>query len=288
MFSLFFGENFMSSDPRSTSDDQGFDQDISEIFTSLDPLNDDISPPNNLNGEFVSIRIYDSILQVSPGSFISVALVISNYSIRICPSKSKLSFLGVRNPSVSSWLHIPLSCIDKIEREKVSKSKAIHHIVKLSCKDLRTIRLIFYFRTTLIDGFRNKAPLSMDGIVDEVVTYLSVHVFPNSINKLFAFSHKFPNPPDAITRYDVKTELIRLGIISTYREYRETSISVIGASSIPSSLFRISGVNAAYHMCTSYPQVTNLFYIYTPPYKCMPISNISTLLLSRCLWSRKV
>ena len=71
-----------------------------------------------LTGEQRVMSIIDAFVQTSQGKFTSGTLYMTNYRVAFIPSAADLSVIADGNPSVFSWLHIPLAAIDRIEKER--------------------------------------------------------------------------------------------------------------------------------------------------------------------------
>ncbi len=67
------------------------------------------------------MSLQDSYAQLLPSRLISGTLFMTNYRVCFIPSPSQMANLAQTNPSVYTWLNVPLACIDKVEKERRSK-----------------------------------------------------------------------------------------------------------------------------------------------------------------------
>ena len=100
------GEEFMHSKPVSAEIAVAAEEEDSDVKIRL------------LTGEQRVMSIIDAFLQTSQGKFTPGTLYMTNYRVSFVPSIADLAVIADSNPSVNSWLHIPLACIDRIEKER--------------------------------------------------------------------------------------------------------------------------------------------------------------------------
>ena len=66
----------------------------------------------------------------------------TNYRMVFVPSATHLATIAAYNPSVYSWLNVPLACIDRVEKErKPRESRSTGITILITCKDCRVHRL---------------------------------------------------------------------------------------------------------------------------------------------------
>eukprot|EP01041_Mallomonas_annulata_P001701 gene1701-3295_t len=218
-----------------------------------------------LTGEESVLKLYDVLIQIPSGKYISVILHLTNYRLVFIPSSSQLKILSHNNHSFHSWLHIPLMCIDRIEREKRTKDyrnssnlniQNIAVTIIISCKDVRQYRITLdtksYIDSKPADSTSTSTsniPIT-DSIIERTISLIARYAFPNNSKYLFAYSHSIsiyitPEIKEQYNRlqhYDPHIEFMRQGITTEFLMQ-------------PSSFLRFSYVNAHFKLCTSYPQV---------------------------------
>lgn len=190
-----------------------------------------------LNGERLLMKIPDLLIQLPAGKLIPGVLHMTTYRMSFVPSPTHLASLGASNPSVYSLLNVPLSCIDKIEKEKRQKDSRIisTHTIIVSCKDVRQHRIIFDTSTNdMSEGGQT------DADVDRALSAMCAYAFPNSLRYLFAFAHAPTTPAHCVKLgpFDFLAEMRRLGI----------------GPDTSSSMWRISFANRNFRLCNSYPK----------------------------------
>jgi hypothetical protein len=141
----------------------------------------------------------------------------------------QLSALAESNPSIHSWLNVPLACIDRIEKEKKAKESRNSGVTfQIVCKDVRSHRITVQTKN------------NDDYLVDRAISTLAAYAFPNNMIHLFAFAHLLPTaiPMEALDPYDVLTEFSRQGVLEIGEECP----------------WRICHANANYRLCNTYPR----------------------------------
>ena len=187
-----------------------------------------------LSGEQKLMNLKDAYIQLSPGRLVPGTLFMTNFRVAFVPPPSHLLALAKSNPSIYSWLNLPLASIDRVEKEKRPKDQSTRSssgiTIVITCKDVRQHRI-----TT--NGTESE--------IDRAFSTMSAYAFPNDLRYLFAFSHAIPVP--SIIKmsdvYDPIQEYSRQGIID---------VVVPGASH--ESLWRISTANKDFRLCKTYPR----------------------------------
>lgn len=196
---------------------------------STNPLADEIPL---LTGEQKLMSLKDAYIQISLGRMLPGTLFMTNYRVSFIPSPTHLATLASTNPSVYSWLHVPLSSIDRVDKERRNAKDARGSGITLviTCKDVRQHRI-----TTNGGEYE----------LDRAFSTMSAYAFPNKMGLLFAFSHSLTSPvPLAHAEpYDPIQEFSRQGIID---------VVVPGAPQ--ESMWRISMANKDFKLCKTYPQ----------------------------------
>ena len=190
-----------------------------------------------LTGETTIIKLPDVLLQLYTNKIVSGMLFMTTYRLSFLPSSSQLASLGSSNPSVYSMFNVPLSSIDKIERDK----KNIQSIL-ISCKDMRQHRIFLKGRGR-VDS-KSTVTLSNDEI-ERVFSAMYRYAFPNNIRLVFAFSGSIPNSLKEsfvpFPLFDMEKELSRQGVFKSH-------------SGRP-LCWRLSTRNSTYKLCDTYPKL---------------------------------
>ena len=208
-----------------------------------------------LSGEQKLMSLKDAYIQVSPGRLLPGTLFMTNYRVAFVPSPSYLVILAATNPSIYSWLNVPLASIDRVEKEKRMKdARGVGVTIVITCKDVRQHRI-----TTSVGEYE----------VDRAFSTMSAYAFPNNMRHLFAFSHSMSPPSSSFSSsfssssssssssslscgscpYDAVQEYSRQGIIDVV-----SSSDSAGGAAHDSSLWRMSTANKDYRLCKTYPQ----------------------------------
>ena len=190
-----------------------------------------------LAGENMVMELKDVYIHVGPARAIPGVLLMTNFRLKFVTSPAHMNLLISINPSVVSWMNIPLACIDKIEKEKKTGKEPISRgiLVTISCKDVRQIRLS-------ISGKGGSDEYETDRALSTMIAY----TFPNNIKYLFAFTHSLPSEPSYLSLqepFDMQVEYMRLGIL-------DNSLNV--SSNSP---WRVSFANRDYRLCKTYARV---------------------------------
>lgn len=187
-----------------------------------------------LTGEKILMSLKDAYIQISPGRLLPGILFMTNYRIAFVPSPAHLASIAVVNPSVYSWLNVPLASIDRVEKErKIKEARNYNITIVITCKDVRQHRIS-------TNGGEYE--------IDRAFSTLSAYAFPNKMQHLFAFSHTL-SPAEAVPafeRYEAIQEYSRQGIMDVQ--------AAVGAGSPQDSMWRISTANKDYNLCRTYPQ----------------------------------
>jgi hypothetical protein len=172
-----------------------------------------------LSGEVRIMALVDSSVHIISVGPVAGTLFMTNYRIVFIPSKKEAP---ITNPSILSWLNIPLGVIDKLEKEKRSKDAVSLGIqILISCKDCRQVRINVKSTNT-----------NSDYEIERAFSLMTAYVFPNNSRHLFAYSHTYPNK----RIIDLMEEYKRLGVFNY-------------------NLWRISLANQDFKLCSSYPEM---------------------------------
>lgn len=212
---------------RLISDDRDSNNFLDNTESYISPTIDDFP---FLTGELKVMSLNDAYAQIGPGRLVPGVLFMTNYRVAFLPSPAHLTTLASTNPSIYSWLNVPLACISTMEKEKKPKeSRSTGITILIACKDARQHRITI----------QNKAATG-DYESEKAFQVMSAYAFPNNIRYLFAFSHSFPSTLINLKRveqYDPVVEFSRLGILDG-----DTS-------------WRMSSANFDYKLCDTYPQL---------------------------------
>jgi len=201
-----------------------------------------------LTGEQKLMSIGDARIQLAPGRHVNCVLLMTSYRLVFAVAPAHLAAIAVGNPSIHSYLQLPLGCIDRIEREKKGKDavaaaagRSSSVTLVITCKDVRVLRV------TLItnDGTGGNGGMS-EHELEKALRLLITSTFPNNRTYMFAFSHSLPSEPlslSLVEPYDTIQEFSRMGILNV--------VSVRDDS----PMWRASTVNNEYRMCNTYPRV---------------------------------
>lgn len=175
------------------------------------------------------MSILDSFISVATGEVISGTLFMTNYRLVFIPSSTDLTSIAITNPSVHSYLQVPIAAIDKIDREKRAKDVLNTAIsVVIHCKDFRQLRITI--RSSNKSG-------GSDYDIERAINLIAAYAFPNNMRYLFAFTHRFGGiqAHDLAEPYDPALEFSRMGVLDN-------------------PTWRVSNANATYKLCNTYPQ----------------------------------
>ena len=195
------------------------------------------------------MSIGDARIQLAPGRQVSGVLLMTSYRLVFSVAPAHLAAIAASNPSVHSYLQLPLGCIDRIEREKKGRDAAGGRsssvTLIITCKDVRVLRV------TLITCDGSGGSIGGNGGMSEhdlekALRLLVTSTFPNNRTLMFAFSHSLPSEPlslSLVEPYDTIQEFSRMGILNV--------LSV--RDDLP--VWRATTVNNEYRMCNTYPRV---------------------------------
>ena len=194
-----------------------------------------------ITGEQKLMNINDARIQLAPGRLIPGVLMMTSYRVVFVPAPTHLAVIAATNPSIHSFLNLPLGCIERIEREKKPKDCRLNSSVTIliSCKDMRMFRV-----TLMCDSSANGGMGEYE--LEKALRLLAASAFPNNRTLLFAFSHSLPSEPLSLALvepYDTVQEFSRMGILDV--------ISV--RDDLP--IWRITTMNNEYRLCNTYPKV---------------------------------
>jgi myotubularin-related protein 1/2 len=193
------------------------------------PTPDDEILLKSLSGEQKIMSILDSYITVATGEVISGTLFMTNYRLVFIPSSTDLTSIAITNPSVHSYLQVPISAIDKIDREKRGKDMINAAIsVVIHCKDFRQLRITIRNTSKSNTG---------DYDIERAINLIAAYAFPNNMRYLFAFTHRLSGiqARDLAEPYDAALEFSRLGVLDN-------------------PAWRVTNANATYRLCNTYPQ----------------------------------
>jgi hypothetical protein len=180
-----------------------------------------------LSGEVRVMCLMDASLHIISMGVVTGAIYMTNYRIVFIPSKKEHRII---NPSLLSWLNIPLGVIEKLEKEKRNKDNISLGIqILVTCKDCRQIRI----------NIKGNSNVNGDVEFERAFSLMSAYVFPNEPRHLFAYSHTYPNKKSI----DLMQEFTRLGVFTA------------SSSSTSNNLWRVSLANQEYKLCSSYPSL---------------------------------
>lgn len=204
------------------------------VITEIEEQDVELDDIPFLTGEHKLISLTEAFIQVTPGKLLSGTLYMTNYRMYFDPPSDILATLAVTNPSIHSWLNVPLACIDRVEKEKKSKDqRSIGVTIVVYCKDVRQLRIILQTKKM------------SENDIDRAVNVMLTYAFPNNMLYLFAFSHSLPGgtPHDTslnrVDDYDVMQEFSRQGILDGGEH----------------CMWRVSTANKDYRLCNSYPKL---------------------------------
>lgn len=189
-----------------------------------------------LSGEIKFMSLNGSRIQIAPGKIISGTLVMTSYRIVFVPVAVQLASKAAANPSIYSFLNLPLGSIDRIEKEKRPKDSRINTSLTflISCKDLRQLRITL--QCDAVGMGENE--------VEKAVQQLAAAAFPNDRSQLFAFLHSSTGALLPLAEpYEPIKEFSRLGILDV--------LSATGDD----MLWRFTNINSDYRMCNTYPKM---------------------------------
>lgn len=207
-----------------------------------------------LSGEQLLISLPNATLLMPGGKQrIGVTLYMTNYRIVCMPATTTLNSLLQLNPSILSWMSVPLACIDKIDKSKHNKdTKHMGFNIILMCKDCRHLNITLIGSLYGADSYgslgNNSASLHHEksaADIERAITVIEAYAFPNNIKHLFAFSHSFPPEYPRVLQYDTLSEYSRQGIL-------ESTVHGYGGD-LSGSMWRLSDINKNFRLCESYP-----------------------------------
>jgi hypothetical protein len=193
-----------------------------------------------LTNERTLMKLPDLLIQLSPGRLVPGTLFMTTYRMAFLPSRAHLASLAASNPTVYSMLNVPLSCIDKIEREK-KDAKTVGRTIIVSCKDARQHKIFLQAKNS--DPSCTDNVLLSDAEIDRALSAMCTYAFPNDVKFLFAFQHSFPpQGVPALPPFDIMEEITRLGV---------TDVNILGGA----NWWRVSTINDKYRLCNTYSRV---------------------------------
>jgi hypothetical protein len=181
-----------------------------------------------LSGEKQLLNIKDIYVQINPGRLVVGTLITTNYRISFFPASTQSFFAS--NPSLLTWLNIPLGSIDKLEKDnKISEHKLYGASLVISCKDIRQHKFIAKSKV-------NETNL------EKAFNVISHYTFIKETRFLFAFSHSLltnhiESAANVFEPYDSVREYTRLGLMDEQQSHQ----------------WRVSYANIDYKLCDSYP-----------------------------------
>ena len=169
-----------------------------------------------------------------------VVIVMTEYRLIFIPSINQSEYMRSFHVP-DAYLQVPLSCIERIEREKKQVTSIRHHnvTITITCKDTRFYRVSMLCKPSTVVSSPNDLISSSESDIDRAINVMFTWTFPNDLQHLFAFTYG-PSAKSlflATEPYTIDKEMSRLGILD-----------------IDSTNWRISAVNAYYGICDSYPK----------------------------------
>jgi hypothetical protein len=190
-----------------------------------------------LSGERTLMKLPDLLIQYSSGRLIPGTFFMTTYRMAFLPSRAHFASLSAANPSVYSLLNVPLSCIEKIEREK-KDAKNLGRTIIVTCKDVRQLKI--YLQAKNSDPTCTDIALLSDSEIERALSAMCAFAFPNDVRLVFANFHSFPPVGiPSLPPYDPMAEIQRLGLLD---------VNVIGGI----NWWRVTTINDKYRLCSSY------------------------------------
>lgn len=191
-----------------------------------------------LTGESTIIKLPDVLIQLYQTKLVHGTLFMTTYRLSFLPSPTHLASIGASNPSVYAMFNVPLSSIDKIEREKKQNKP---QSILITCKDMRQHRI---FLKGNLDPKTSEAMLSDDEI-ERAYSAMYRYAFPNNIRYVFAFASSIPpalrDSYSPAQPFNMEREMSRQGVLNAF-------------NGRPSN-WRLSTENSSYKLCDTYPKL---------------------------------
>jgi hypothetical protein len=193
-----------------------------------------------LSGERTLMKLPDLLIQYSPGRLIPGTLFMTTYRMAFLPPRAHLASLAALNPSIYSLLNVPLSCIERIEREKKDQ-KNLGRTIIVSCKDVRQLKIFLEAKNS--GPTSNDVNLLSDSEIDRALSAMCAYTFPNDVRLVFSNFHTFPPPGvPSLPPYDPMDEIRRLGVLDD---------NIVGGI----NWWRVTSINDKYRLCSSYSRI---------------------------------
>lgn len=201
-----------------------------------------------LTGEQRLMSLRDAFIEISKGRFMPGILYMTNYRTMFVPNAANMATIASQNPSLYSWLSIPLACIEKIEKDKrVTRDSTGKGVgIVIHCKDMREHRITIQGKS------------GTDYEVDRAIGVLSAYAYPNQLRFMFAFSHVLTRSDgtavEPLQPYDMVKEYTRQGIIDYNTKGLDSSTATANRRN-GEFLWRISSANMGFKLCSTYSQL---------------------------------
>lgn len=180
-----------------------------------------------LSGETRIMHVKDTYAYFGVEKHVPCTLVMTNYRISLTPNPYlDAKYLARNKVSMLSWLNIPLSSVEKIEKEisRISDSKVLTTGLIIVCKDVRSVKIVSHAKS------------SFEFDVDKAFDLINGYCFPQKLEYLFAFAYS-PSSLVTSTKFDAIDEYNRMGIDEQHTK------------------LRICRANSAYKVCDTYPSI---------------------------------
>lgn len=229
----FFRENKLM-DSTSSVDYPGGSVSGDEVDRALQSVGDESEQDGAfryMTGERKIISMVDVYLQLSPRDHLPGILFMTNYRVVFLVGNDVLRTLAAVNPSIESYLQVPLCSIDRIERERKHKDQnaSTGVTILIICKEAKQHRITL--RTTT--SYKSTVQ-SRESEIERALSVLSAYAFPNNLQYAFAYSHK-----------------LQCKILDSFEPILEYSRQTV----LDSNFWRVTTSNEEYRLCRSYPRV---------------------------------
>ena len=226
---------------------------VNEIYNSTlrqAKIAEDYIESNLLSGEKKLLSLRDAFIHHLDSRQIPGILYMTSFRIIFVPDARELEILSSTNSCIYSWLDIPLSCIEKIDKERKTNIRCNSFTVTLTCKDVRMYRITFLCKPSTVISSPSDPLAHSETDIERAVHVMATYAFPvnakfENANLLFAFDHE-----QAITS---NTNLLSYPSIESYDPVIEFNRQ--GIMDFPSTFWRLSIANAEYKLCDSYPKI---------------------------------
>jgi len=180
-----------------------------------------------LSGETRIMHVSSMYAYYGVERHVPCTLVMTNYRISLTPHPYlDTKYLSRIKVPMLSWLNIPLSSVEKIEKEtsRISDSKILTTGLNIICKDVRSIKIVSHAKS------------SFEFDVEKAFDLINGYCFPQKLEYLFAFAYS-PSSQSMDYKFNAIAEYNRLGIDNQH------------------SKLRICTSNSNYKVCDTYPSI---------------------------------